>query len=137
MMNSEAGLRPPHARGALEECNVSFEYMPSGIDTMTVLVSDHNIEGRIDQVVEKIRRTCKARPHRGHQRPFADRDRFGRGMVRLSRYRRAHLRRAGRQSGINIRTIDQGSSEINITGRVESADLLKKAINAHLPILPS
>ena len=33
--------------------------MPSGIDTMTVLVSDSAIAGRIDEVVEQIRRTCK------------------------------------------------------------------------------
>ena len=95
MMNSELGFGR-RVLTALEECGVSFEHMPSGIDTMTVLVSDSAIAGRIDEVVERIRRTCKPDSHRGHLRPVAGGHRRPRHGP-LPRHRGAHLRRAGRQ----------------------------------------
>lgn len=126
MMNSELGFGRRMLE-ALEECNVSFEHMPSGIDTMTVLVSDHNIEGRIDQVVEKIRRTCKP-DHIEVISGLSLIATVGRGMVRYPGTA-ARIFGALADSGINIRMIDQGSSEINIIIGVESADF-EKAINA-------
>ena len=126
MMNSELGFGRRMLE-ALEECNVSFEHMPSGIDTMTVLVSDHNIEGRIDQVVEKIRRTCKP-DHIEVISGLSLIATVGRGMVRYPGTA-ARIFGALADSGINIRMIDQGSSEINIITGVESADF-EKAINA-------
>lgn len=126
MMNSELGFGR-RVLEALEECNVSFEHMPSGIDTMTVLVSDHNIEGRIDQVVEKIRRTCKP-DHIEVISGLSLIATVGRGMVRYPGTA-ARIFGALADSGINIRMIDQGSSEINIITGVESADF-EKAINA-------
>ncbi len=126
MMNSELGFGRRMLE-ALEECNVSFEHMPSGIDNMTVLVSDHNIEGRIDQVVEKIRRTCKP-DHIEVISGLSLIATVGRGMVRYPGTA-ARIFGALADSGINIRMIDQGSSEINIITGVESADF-EKAINA-------
>ena len=126
MMNSELGFGRRMLE-ALEECNVSFEHMPSGIDTMTVLVSDHNIEGRIHQVVEKIRRTCKP-DHIEVISGLSLIATVGRGMVRYPGTA-ARIFGALADSGINIRMIDQGSSEINIITGVESADF-EKAINA-------
>ena len=126
MMNSELGFGRRMLE-ALEECNVSFEHMPSGIDTMTVLVSDHNIEGRIDQVVEKIRRTCKP-DHIEVISGLSLIATVGRGMVRYPGTA-ARIFGALADSGINIRMIDQGSSEINIITGVDSADF-EKAINA-------
>ena len=126
MMNSELGFGR-RVLEALEECNVSFEHMPSGIDTMTVLVSDHNIEGRIDEVVEKIRRTCKP-DHIEVISGLSLIATVGRGMVRYPGTA-ARIFGALADSGINIRMIDQGSSEINIITGVESADF-EKAINA-------
>ncbi len=126
MMNSELGFGRRMLE-ALEECNVSFEHMPSGIDTMTVLVSDHNFEGRIDQVVEKIRRTCKP-DHIEVISGLSLIATVGRGMVRYPGTA-ARIFGALADSGINIRMIDQGSSEINIITGVESADF-EKAINA-------
>lgn len=119
MMNSELGFGRRMLE-ALEECNVSFEHMPSGIDTMTVLVSDHNIEGRIDQVVEKIRRTCKP-DHIEVISGLSLIATVGRGMVRYPGTA-ARIFGALADSGINIRMIDQGSSEMNIIVGIESDD---------------
>ena len=126
MMNSELGFGR-RVLEALEECNVSFEHMPSGIDTMTVLVSDSNIAGRIDEVVEKIRRACKP-DHIEVISGLSLVATVGRGMVRYPGTA-ARVFGALADSGINIRMIDQGSSEINIITGVESADF-ERAVNA-------
>lgn len=126
MMNSEVGFGRKVLE-VFEKNGISFEHMPSGIDTMTVLVSDHNIEGRIDQVVEKIRRTCKP-DHIEVISGLSLIATVGRGMVRYPGTA-ARIFGALADSGINIRMIDQGSSEINIITGVESADF-EKAINA-------
>lgn len=126
MMNSELGFGR-RVLEALEECNVSFEHMPSGIDTMTVLVSDSAIAGRIDEVVEKIRRACKP-DHIEVISGLSLVATVGRGMVRYPGTA-ARVFGALAESGINIRMIDQGSSEINIITGVESADF-ERAVNA-------
>lgn len=126
MMNSEVGFGRKVLE-VFEKNGISFEHMPSGIDTTTVLVSDHNIEGRIDQVVEKIRRTCKP-DHIEVISGLSLIATVGRGMVRYPGTA-ARIFGALADSGINIRMIDQGSSEINIITGVESADF-EKAINA-------
>ena len=126
MMNSELGFGR-RVLEALEECHVSFEHMPSGIDTMTVLVSDSNIAGRIDEVVEKIRRACKP-DHIEVISGLSLVATVGRGMVRYPGTA-ARVFGALADSGINIRMIDQGSSEINIITGVESADF-ERAVNA-------
>ena len=126
MMNSELGFGR-RVLTALEECGVSFEHMPSGIDTMTVLVSDSAIAGRIDEVVERIRRTCKP-DHIEVISGLSLIATVGRGMVRYPGTA-ARIFAALADSGINIRMIDQGSSEINIIVGVESADF-ERAVNA-------
>ena len=126
MMNSELGFGR-RVLTALEECGVSFEHMPSGIDTMTVLVSDSAIAGRIDEVVERIRRTCKP-DHIEVISGLSLVATVGRGMVRYPGTA-ARIFGALADSGINIRMIDQGSSEINIIVGVESADF-ERAVNA-------
>ena len=126
MMNSELGFGR-RVLTALEECGVSFEHMPSGIDTMTVLVSDRAIAGRIDEVVERIRRTCKP-DHIEVISGLSLVATVGRGMVRYPGTA-ARIFGALADSGINIRMIDQGSSEINIIVGVESADF-ERAVNA-------
>ena len=125
MMNSELGFGR-RVLEALEECGVSFEHMPSGIDTMTVLVRDTAIAGRIDEVVEKIRRTCKP-DHIEIISGISLIATVGRGMVRYPGTA-ARIFGALADAGINIRMIDQGSSEINIITGVDSADYEKAIV---------
>lgn len=126
MMNSELGFGR-RVLEALEACGVSFEHMPSGIDTMTVMVSDSAIAGRIDAVVERIRRACKP-DHIEVISGLSLVATVGRGMVRYPGTA-ARVFGALADSGINIRMIDQGSSEINIIAGVESVDF-ERAVNA-------
>ena len=126
MMNAELGFGR-RVLGALEECGVSFEHLPTGIDTMTVLCADANLSGKIEQVIEKIRRSCKP-DHIEVISGLSLIATVGRGMVRYPGTA-SRLFAALADAGINIRMIDQGSSEINIITAVESADF-ECAVNA-------
>ena len=126
MMNAELGFGR-RVLGALEECGVSFEHLPTGIDTMTVLCADANLSGTIEQVIEKIRRSCKP-DHIEVISGLSLIATVGRGMVRYPGTA-SRLFAALADAGINIRMIDQGSSEINIITAVESADF-ERAVNA-------
>ena len=94
--------------------------MPSGIDTMTVLVSDSAIAGRIDEVVEQIRRTCKP-DHIEVISGLSLVATVGRGMVRYPGTA-ARIFGALADSGINIRMISQGPDELNIIVGVNNDD---------------
>ena len=126
MMNSELGFGR-RVLGALEENGVSFEHLPTGIDTMTVICSDENLAGKIEQVVERIRETCNP-DHIEVISGLSLIATVGRGMVRYPGTA-SRLFAALAEAGVNIRMIDQGSSEINIITAVESADF-ERAVNA-------
>jgi len=104
----------------LEAHGISFEHAPSGIDTMSVIVSDKQLKGKTERVLEDIRRQLE--PDRVDiTSGFALIATVGEGMA----YRpgiAARLFAALANAGINIRVIDQGSSEINIIVGVETAD---------------
>ncbi len=126
MMNAELGFGR-RILGALEDCGISFEHLPTGIDTMTVLCSDANLSGKIEQVIEKIRRSCQP-DHIEVISGLSLIATVGRGMVRYPGTA-SRIFAALADAGINIRMIDQGSSEINIITAVESADF-ERAVNA-------
>jgi aspartate kinase len=104
----------------LEAHGISFEHAPSGIDTMSVIVADSQLKGRTDRVLEDIKKQLE--PDRVDiTSGFALIATVGEGMA----YRpgiAARLFAALANAGINIRVIDQGSSEINIIVGVETAD---------------
>ena len=104
----------------LEEHGISFELAPSGIDTMSVVVSDQRLKGRAERIVEEIRRQLE--PDRVEiTSGFSLIATVGEGMA----YRpgiAARLFTALANEGINVRFIDQDSSEINILVGVETAD---------------
>jgi aspartate kinase len=104
----------------LEAHGISFEHAPSGIDTMSIIVADSQLKGKSERVLEDIKRQLE--PDRVDVTSgFALIATVGEGMA----YRpgiAARLFAALANAGINIRVIDQGSSEINIIVGVETAD---------------
>jgi hypothetical protein len=58
MMNSEIGFGRKVLE-VLEDNEISFEHLPSGIDNMSIVVSSSNIEGRRDKLVSSIRRAVR------------------------------------------------------------------------------
>lgn len=119
MMNAELGFGR-RVLEALEEEGVSFEHMPSGIDTMSVVVSEDAIEGKKERLIARIHELCSPDSVEIHS-GLALIATVGRGMVR-SKGTSAKLFNALMKAGINVRLIDQGSSELNIIVGVDNLD---------------
>ena len=110
-MNSEVGFGRNVLR-ALEKSNVSFEHMPSGVDTMSVVIQTDALAGKETTILDEIR----SRVH--PDQLFIENDLaliavVGRGM-KSARGTAAILFTALAEARVNIKMIDQGSSELNI-----------------------
>ena len=119
MMNSEIGFGRKVLQ-AFEDNGISFEHVPSGIDTMTVFVHQDEFIDKEQKVVSAIHR-------------LADPDSIdieadlaliavvGRGM-KSTRGTAGRIFSALAHANINIKMIDQGSSELNIIVGVANED---------------
>jgi aspartate kinase len=119
MMNSEIGFGRKVLQ-AFEESGISFEHVPSGIDTMTVFVHQDEFMHKEQQVVSAIHR-------------LADPDSIdiegdlaliavvGRGM-KSTRGTAGRIFSALAHANVNVKMIDQGSSELNIIIGVTNED---------------
>ena len=119
MMNSEIGFGRKVLQ-AFEENNISFEHMPSGIDTMTIVVHADEFIDKEQSVVSAIHRL--AEPDSVEiESGLALIAVVGRGMKSASGTA-GKIFTALANKGINIKMIDQGSSELNIIIGVENRD---------------
>ncbi len=126
MMNAEIGFGR-HVLDILEDNDISFEHLPSGVDTMSVIVSTTYLDARRERVIASINKRC--RPDSiVVEDGLALLAIVGRGMVK-SKGTAARVFSAISNADVNIRMIDQGSSELNIIVGVEEHDL-DKALNA-------
>lgn len=126
MMNSELGFGR-RVLSVLEHCGVSFEHIPSGIDTLSVFVADTEVVGKMERIIEKIREAVSPDTvdiHSGMSLIAT----VGLGMSEKIGTA-ARLFSALAEAEVNIRMIDQGSSEKNIIVGVETDDY-ERAINA-------
>lgn len=119
MMNNELGFGQ-RVLGVLAQHGVSFEHLPTGIDTMSVIVSDKQIGDKLDQVLEGICRACHPDSIDVHH-GLALIATVGQGMIQTPGVA-ARIFSALSQAGVSIRMIDQGSSELNIIVGVEEQD---------------
>ncbi len=119
MMNSELGFGR-RVLQVLEDCGISFEHLPTGIDTLSVVVESQFLNGNRDAILNRIRDTVQPDDITAFD-GMALIATVGRGMV-SSKGTAARLFGALAKAGINIRMIDQGSSELNIIVGVEEGD---------------
>ena len=106
---------------------VSFECMPSGIDTVCVVISDSELKNKKDRLVEEIKRSCN--PDSIYVYPnMALIATVGKGMAKKKGVA-AQITSALAKADVNIRMIDQGSSEMNVLVGVEN-DNFETAIRA-------
>lgn len=133
MMNAEVGFGRK-VLAVFEKYGISFEHMPSGIDTMTVLVHQSEFEEHEQSVIAGI--------HRAVDPDFVEMETdlaliavVGRGM-KASRGTAGRIFSALAHSRINVKMIDQGSSELNIIIGVKDADF-ETAIKAIYDIFVS
>ena len=126
MMNSEIGF----GRKVLEQFEkngLSFEHMPSGIDTMTVIVQQSEFESKEQEVLAGI-----------HRNTSPDSIEIEAGLALIAVVGRAMKSAKGTafrifealaKSDVNVKMIDQGSSELNIIIGVHEEEF-EKALQA-------
>lgn len=119
MMNAEIGFGR-RVLQAVEEQGISFEHMPSGIDTMCIVLEEKQLEGKQKALVSRIYELTEPDSVDVKDR-IALIATVGRGMVR-QRGTSAKLFAALMHAGVNVRMIDQGSSELNIIVGVDEGD---------------
>ncbi|MAG33228.1 MAG: aspartate kinase [Deltaproteobacteria bacterium] len=119
LMNAEVGFGR-RLLSVLERHKISWEHIPSGVDTLTVVLKTNAVEDRLDSLIADIRSDCSPDSIEVHP-GIALIATVGRGMSHTPGTA-ARLFGALAQAGINIRMIDQGSSELNIIVGVENAD---------------
>ena len=122
MMNAEIGFGR-RVLEVLEDHDISFEHLPSGIDTMSVVLTTESIKGRRDKIAGSIKRAVKAESVIIED-GLALIAVVGRAMVK-AKGTAARVFDALSNVGINIRMIDQGSSEISIIVGVDEHDFEK------------
>lgn len=106
--------------GVLEDHDITIEHVPTGIDTVSVVISDKALDGRLEEVTEALQQVLKP-DHIDSSDDMALIATVGMGMSSRTGVS-ATLFTALAQAGVNIRMIDQGSSEMNIIVGVTNKD---------------
>ena len=126
MMNTEVGFGRK-VLSVFEKSGISFEHMPSGIDTMTIFVHQSEFEDHEQSVIAGI--------HRAVEPDVVELESdlaliavVGRGM-RSNRGTAGRVFSALAHARVNVKMIDPGSSEWNIIIGVKNDDF-EKAIRA-------
>ena len=126
MMNQERGYGRKVLE-ILESHGISYEHSPTSIDTLSVILTDEELNGKEADVVADIRRIVQP-----------DRIEVQRDMAMLAVVGQGMVHRVGSAStvfgalaeaGVNIRMINQGSSELNIIVGVPT-EQYEKAVRA-------
>lgn len=119
MMSSERGF-VRRTLGVFEDMGINFEHLPTGIDTLSIVVSNKELKDQLSDLLEEIQR----RVHPDHIEVSDDIALIatvGWGMARRTGTA-AKLFAALAGAKVNIRMIDQGSSEMNIIVGVHNKD---------------
>ncbi len=133
MMNSEVGFCK-RVLEVFDSNNISIEHMPSGIDTMSVIVHQSEFESNEQNVIAGIHRAVS---------PDSVEIETGLALVavvgrdmRANRGTAARIFAALAHARINVKMIDQGSSEFNVIVGIENGDF-EKSIKAIYDIFVS
>ncbi len=126
MMNSEIGFCRKVLQ-VFEDNGISIEHMPSGIDTMTIFVNKNAFEEKEQKILSDIQRAVQP-DHIELESDLALIAVVGRGM-KSTRGTAGRIFSALAHAHINVKMIDQGSSELNIIVGVKHEDF-KDAIRA-------
>ena len=119
MMNAQVGFGR-RVLEAFEKEGVSFEHMPSGIDTLTVFVHEDEFQQKEQAVLANLHRAVHpdSVEMEGDLALVAV---VGRGM-KATRGTAGRIFSALAHANVNVKMIDQGSSELNIIIGVQNKD---------------
>lgn len=126
MMTSDRGFLRKMI-SVFETNEIQIEHMPSSIDSISVIVSDKELNSKLNKVKEEINIYCN--PDNIQTFPQMSLVAVvGRGMIQTKGIS-ARVFGSLSEEGVNIRMISQGSSELNIIIGVENKDF-ENAIRA-------
>ena len=126
MMNKEVGF-VRRALTVLEDMDISFDHIPTGIDSLSVVIESAALEDNLDEVLKEFEQ--RLHPDEIIVTPdIALIAVVGMGLVH-NVGAAAKITKALADAKVNIRMINQGTSEINVIIGVESKNF-KKATRA-------
>ena len=122
MMNREIGF-VRRALAVIEDAGISFDHIPTGIDSLSMVIETSALEDKLDDVLEELRLRLKPDD-------ITVEDNIALIAIVGSRMSRtpgvsARICTALAENGINIRMLNQGTNEINIIVGVEAPDFEK------------
>ena len=123
LMNRELGFALK-VLTVLKDNGIRFEHMPTGIDTMSIIVKDEDLGTQGDAIVQYIKEVC-------HTNLVSLVDGLaliatvGKGMNHHIGVAKTLCTALSDDAKVNIRVIDQGSSETNIIIGVDAEDMAK------------
>ena len=120
MMNSEVGF-VQKVLAVIGKHGISFEHLPSGIDTMSLVIDNEHLKnGVLETVIEEMKQAVSPDKIYTHEN-IALIATVGHGMAK-NVGTSARLFKALSEAGVNVIMIDQGSSELNIIVGVDNED---------------
>ncbi len=130
MMNSEVGF-VQKVLAVIGKHGISFEHLPSGIDTMSLVIDNEFLkDGILEILMNEMKEAVHPDKIYAHEN-IALVATVGHGMAK-NVGTSARLFKALSEAGINVNMIDQGSSELNIIVGVENeacADCIRAIYN--------
>ncbi|MCU5745601.1 aspartate kinase [Staphylococcus sp. SQ8-PEA] len=122
LMNRQVGF-VKKVLGILEDYNISFEHMPSGIDSISIILRSHQIKDVEEDVLNDIRRKCSV-DDLNIEHDLAILMVVGEGMHRIVGTANK-ITSALAKANINLRMMNQGASEISIMFGIDVKDANK------------
>ncbi|MCE5003430.1 aspartate kinase [Staphylococcus pseudoxylosus] len=119
LMNRQVGFTRK-ILGVLEDYNISFDHMPSGIDSISIIMRSKEIHNREEQVLNDIRDKCDV-DELSVEHDLAILMIVGEGMHRIVGTANT-ITHALAESKINLKMMNQGASEISIMFGIDVAD---------------
>ena len=122
MMNKEIGF-VRRALAVIEEAGVSFDHIPTGIDSLSMFIATSELEDKLEDIIEAL--NMQLRPDE-----ISVENRIGLIAVVGRKMRRsvgaaAKICSVLAQNGINIRMLNQGTNEINVIVGVDADDFAR------------
>jgi aspartate kinase len=111
----------------LEQNSIAVEHFPTGIDTLSLVIADCELDHKLDKIIQEIKNECSPDSIAIYPN-MALVAIVGRGMIRTKGISSKVFNALGKD-GINIRMITQGSGELNIIVGIENEDF-EKSIQA-------
>lgn len=118
-MNAEKGFLRK-LMSVFEANEVAIEHIPSSIDSVSVIVSEKDLNGKLSKIMEEIRIYCRPDQVSAYDK-LALLAVVGRGMIATTGIS-AKVFTALSRAGVNVRMISQGASELNILIGLENKD---------------